>query len=200
MAKKTGRHAPPSRGRLAAGAFSLSVLGVLAILLAQSTGYERLVSAGSGEVEEFRFTVWLTISEFAPAYMPFGSGIGSFVEVFKTHEPDRMLGHSYWNHAHNEWLEWALEGGLPAMGLMIAAAIGWVVRFVSLVRNSHDGRIEIQLALAGAIILIVLGAWSLVDYPLRTPALASIAALCAVWMALPHPCKIAGTSWRGEGV
>ena len=71
------------------------------------------------------------------------------------------------------------------MLLMVSATFAWAIRTVTLLRNSHRGRIEIQLGLAGAIILLILGAWSLVDYPLRTPALVSLAALCAVWMALP---------------
>lgn len=170
----------------ALGAFGVAMLGVFAIVLTQTTGFERLLSAGSGEVEEYRFTVWSTILEFLPAYLPFGSGIGSFIEIFKVHEPSEMLGQSYWNHAHNDWLEWVMEGGIPALALMAVALLGWGSRALALLRNSHPGRIETQLALAGAIILFILGAWSLVDYPLRTPALASLAALCAVWMAMPE--------------
>ena len=159
------------------------------------------MSAGSGEVEEFRFTVWSTIVEFLPGYLPLGSGIGSFIEVFKVHEPDIMLGQSYWNHAHNDWLEWAMEGGIPAMILMVLAIGGWATRSLALMRKSHTGRIEVQLGLAGAIILFILGAWSLVDYPLRTPALASLAAICAIWMAMPEATRtLAGTGGdRQEG-
>ncbi len=169
----------------ALAAFGLATLGLFALLISQTTGFERLVSAGSGEVEEHRLTVWRTILEFAPSYAPWGTGIGSFVEVFKVHEPTEMLAHSYWNHAHNDWLEWAMEGGVPALVLMALALVGWAVRAVALLRSRHHGRIEIQLALTGVIILLILGGASLVDYPLRTPALASVAALAAIWMALP---------------
>ncbi|MDJ0978421.1 MAG: O-antigen ligase family protein [Erythrobacter sp.] len=167
------------------GAFGLTTLVLFALLITQTTGFERLLSAGSGEVEEYRFIVWRTIIRFAPDYLPMGSGIGSFIEIFKVHEPDEMLGQSYWNHAHNDWLEWAMEGGIPAIALMVIAVFAWAARALALVQNSHLGRVETQLGLAGAIILFILGAWSLVDYPMRTPALASLAALCAVWMASP---------------
>ncbi len=179
-------------------AFGLAMLGAFAVLLTQTTGYDRLIGAGSGEVEEFRFTVWRTIADFAPTYLPFGSGIGSFIEIFKVHEPGEMLSQSYWNHAHNDWLEWALEGGIPAMVLMAAAVLAWLARFVGLLKNSHTGRIEVQLGLAGAIILFILGGWSLVDYPMRTPALASLAALCAVWMALPGSRNLFGKPAAGD--
>ncbi len=183
---------------IAFAGFGLAMLAAFAVLLTQTTGYDRLVSAGSGEVDEFRFTVWQTIADFAPAYLPLGSGIGSFIEIFKVHEPGELLGQSYWNHAHNDWLEWAMEGGIPAIILMVAAVLAWLMRSVTLLKNSHTGRIEVQLGLAGAIILFILGGWSLVDYPMRTPALASLAALCAVWMALSASRLKFGKSAVGE--
>ncbi|MEM7689155.1 MAG: O-antigen ligase family protein [Pseudomonadota bacterium] len=187
------------------GAFGIAMLGVFALLLSQTTGFERLLSAGSGEVAEYRFTVWRTIVEFIPAYLPLGSGIGSFIEVFKVHEPDEMLALSYWNHAHNDWLEWVMEGGIPALILIAIGIVAWCKRALDLVRtglvqNSHRGRIDVQLGLAGALILFILGAWSLVDYPLRTPALGSLAALSAVWMALAQlgPMRLAAPR-EGQG-
>ena len=193
---KTRGAKKPAWASYAVGVFGIAGLGVVALILSQTTGFERLVNAGAGEVEEFRFTVWRTIAGFAPTYLPFGSGIGSFVEVFKVHEPDEMLGQSYWNHAHNDWLEWAVEGGVPAIALMVVTILGWGTRALALARNSQRGRIETQLGLAGAIILFILGVWSLVDYPLRTPALASLAALCAIWMALPSGMQ--GHGRRGD--
>ncbi|MEL6706977.1 MAG: O-antigen ligase family protein [Pseudomonadota bacterium] len=195
------RHSPRAKQRwvpIVGSAFGVSLLAIVAVILTQTIGFERVVSAGSGEVEEHRLLVWQTIIDFTPSYMPFGSGIGSFVEVFKVHEPAAMLGQSYWNHAHNDWLEWAMEGGVPALVLMATAALGWVVRTITLLRNSHHGGIDLQRALAGAIILLILGLWSLVDYPLRTPALASLAALCAVWVADFEPLSARSPAHRGS--
>lgn len=168
----------------AIGAFAAAMLAAFGVLLTRSTGFERLSGTNAGGVEEYRFLVWRTIADFLPQYLPFGSGIGSFVEIFKIHEPEVMLGTSYWNHAHNDWLEWALEGGLPAIALMLAGIAAFALRSAALLRQSRTGRFEVQLGLAGAVVLLGLGLWSGVDYPLRTPALASLAALCAVWMAL----------------
>ncbi|MEM7702458.1 MAG: O-antigen ligase family protein [Pseudomonadota bacterium] len=182
------RHRPRAKQRwlpFVVSVFGVILLAIFAVILTRTTSFERVLNAGSREVEEHRLLVWQTIVDFAPSYMPFGSGIGSFVEVFKVHEPSAMLGQSYWNHAHNDWLEWAMEGGVPALILMAIAALGWAARAFTLLRNSHDGGIDLQRALSGAIILLILGLWSLVDYPLRTPALASLAAVCAVWMAAP---------------
>jgi len=201
------KHAKDRRGLAAKkwvpyaiGAFSLAMIVAFGVLLASSTGFERLAGTGSGPVEEYRFLVWRTILEFLPQYLPFGSGVGSFVEIFRIYEPDAMLGTSYWNHAHNDWLEWALEGGIPAMALMLAAILGWAARSLALLRESRSGRFETQLALAGAIILFALGLWSGVDYPLRTPALAGLAALCAVWMSLPSATRAGSLAQQSQGI
>lgn len=168
----------------AVAGFGAIMLAGFSILLFQSQGFSRLQATGS--VEEFRFVVWDTVAGILPAYLPVGSGVGSFVEVFKVHEPSEMLGTNYWNHAHNDWLEWALEGGLPAIALMLASIAGWAYCCLSLLRQSHTGRLQVQLGLAAGIVLFVLGLWSGVDYPLRVPALSAVAALCAVWLAMPR--------------
>ncbi|MEM9500339.1 MAG: O-antigen ligase family protein [Pseudomonadota bacterium] len=166
----------------ALGAFGVVMLGGFALLLMQSQSFERL--SGSGGVEEYRFLVWRTILDFLPQYLPFGSGVGSFVEIFQVHEPSTMLGTNYWNHAHNDWLEWTLEGGVPAVALMLIAVLAFTRGALGLVIRSHTGQLEVQLGLTGAVVLFVLGVWSGVDYPLRVPALACLAALASVWMTL----------------
>ncbi|MDJ0643321.1 MAG: O-antigen ligase family protein [Erythrobacter sp.] len=174
------------------GAFGVAMLGGFALLLTQSQSFARI--SGTSPVEEFRFTVWETMIDFLPQYLPFGSGIGSFVEIFQVHEPSEMLGTSYWNHAHNDWLEWALEGGVPAIVLMAIALIAFARTAIGLIGRSPTGRLEVQLGLAGAIILFVLGLWSAVDYPLRVPALACLAALASVWMAFPRAGEVLSQS------
>jgi len=63
------------------------------------------------------------------------------------------------NHAHNDWAEWAAEGGLPFLGLMALLAL-WTVR------PAADSLWGIGVP---AVFL-----HSLVDYPLREPALAAV--------------------------
>ena len=206
----TARPAPPEVRRnrrdkrqpwvpYAFGAFGVAMLAGFAILLTQSQSFTRISS--SGNVEEFRFVVWETMVEFLPQYMPLGSGVGSFVEVFQVHEPSSMLGTSYWNHAHNDWLEWALEGGVPALILMGLAIIAFIRAALGLIGRRSSGRLEVQLWLAGAVMLFVLGLWSGVDYPLRVPALACVAALASVWMVFPrsdHALGHSGTAHTGQ--
>jgi O-antigen ligase len=54
-----------------------------------------------------------------------GFGLGTWASVypqFATIDVGAIA-----NHAHNEWVQWAAEGGLPALGLMLGAVF-WVVR------------------------------------------------------------------------
>src|SRR5260370_32164812 len=51
--------------------------------------------------------------EAATAYMPLGSGMGTFVPVYATFErPEDTFGSAYVNHAHNDVLEVWLEAGV----------------------------------------------------------------------------------------
>ena len=178
---------------LALAAAALVACASLAIIFSRASALDRIVA--SDTVEEGRFEVWRVTAEFLPYYQPFGAGFGSFVEVFQIHEPNSMLATKYWNHAHNDWLEWLLEGGVPVALLLIAALFGFVRAFMRLRSRLHGGQFAVQLGMAGAVALIILFLWSLVDYPLRTPALACLAAVATAWMAAPG--KDAG--WRKAG-
>jgi O-antigen ligase len=54
-----------------------------------------------------------------------GWGLETYVPVY------RMFAHyddgTYVNRAHNDWLEWAAEGGIPFAGLMLALFV-WTLR------------------------------------------------------------------------
>ena len=54
------------------------------------------------------------------------SGFGTFDPTFRIFEPVSLLDVSYLNQAHDDLLSLALEGGLPA-ALLLLAAIGWWV-------------------------------------------------------------------------
>src|SRR3546814_13881846 len=60
-------------------------------------------------------------------YWTAGSGFGSFAGAYKMFEPDNLLQEADFNHAHNDWAEVIITGGLP-FALILAAAILWFVR------------------------------------------------------------------------
>ena len=155
----------------------------LAIIFSRASALDRLVV--NDAVEESRFEVWRVVADFLPRYQPFGAGFGSFVEVFQIHEPSSMLVTKYWNHAHNDWLEWLLDGGVPMAILLVVATVGLVRASLRLRPRLPAGQFDTQLGMVGAVGLFILLLWSVVDYPLRTPALACLAAVASVWVVAP---------------
>jgi O-antigen ligase len=166
---------------IAAGAVAVLLVTALALYLSRAQALDRLRS--TGETEEARFEVWGPIARLIGEYFPWGSGIGSFVEVWRIHEPRQLLDGSYLNHAHSDWLEWPMEMGLPGM-LLLAVAIGaWVWRTIQLARLRPRRDTGVVVGRAGAVIVLVLGLASLVDYPIRVPSVAAVLAIAVVWMA-----------------
>jgi O-antigen ligase len=113
-----------------------------------------------------------------PQFMPLGAGLGSFAQIYPLFENAQDVGRSFANHAHSDYLELTLELGIPAV-LLIAAGLWWWARKTLVIWM--DAVPSSTLARAASISAGILIAHSLVDYPLRTAALAVIfAALMAV--------------------
>ena len=111
-------------------------------------------------------------------HAPLGAGVGSFVPVFAQSQDLRQARSERINHAHNEYVQWWLEGGVPAllalgMVLGLFAWAGWQV-----LTRSQSRRLRAVAAPAWAGLLILL-VHSLVDFPLRTTALMATAGLLA---------------------
>ena len=85
-------------------------------------------------VDDARLVFTPNTIDAAIAYLPFGSGLGSFTSVYPLFEkPEGTLANTYANHAHNDAAEAALETGvfgLVLMGLFVTwlayrAAAAW---------------------------------------------------------------------------
>ena len=99
--------------------------------------------------------------------LPFGAGLGSFVPVYPLYEAPEQIARYYINSAHNEYLEFLLETGLP--GLALLALLG-----LALLR----GFARTPFAQATFLALLGLMVHSMLEYPLRTYAIV----LPAMWM------------------
>ena len=137
--------------------------------------------AQTDPVSDYRAVIASTSLEVARAYFPFGSGFGSFVPVYAIFEHPANLREFYVNHAHNDWLELLLEGGLP-MALVLLLFVAWLLRAIFVLwRNAgpDDG-----LNKACVIIIGLLLAHSTTDYPLRTRMVLALFALSCSWLAV----------------
>jgi O-antigen ligase len=164
----------------------LAVMAVTALTLALGRGLalERLI--GSDETD-MRLRVLGPVLGMIRLYLPWGSGLGTFTEIYELHEPHRLLAPFYMNHAHSDWLELVMTGGVPALLVAAAAIVVFLARLVQLLRpgvsRGTDDRDRVLIARTGLLILLMLGLASVGDYPLRTPSLACLAMIAALWAA-----------------
>jgi O-antigen ligase len=119
------------------------------------------------------------------SYFPVGSGFGGFDQTFRLHEPFALLMPTYFNHAHNDFQEIALDGGLPAILLLGAATVWWAIASLRAWRAGPEAQ-HILPKLGSAMLLLVFVA-SLVDYPARTPMIMAMIVIAAVWLARAAP-------------
>lgn len=110
-------------------------------------------------------------------FAPFGSGLGTFRELYPWYEDPAQVGTTYVNHAHNDLLELLIETGIFGLLLVLLFA-RW---FVSTAWHLwSQNRTQQLLALGATTATAAILAHSLVDYPLRTAAISSLVALCCV--------------------
>jgi O-antigen ligase len=155
----------------------VSAIGVVAVLMGRAVALHRIIAIDA--TGDLRLRVWPIIARETMHYFPAGAGWGSFVETFQTAEPYYLLGPTYLNHAHNDWLEVAIDGG--ALGVALLAFLtGWWLW--SLWRMAGMKRRQSVPGWAGLAIILLLGLSSLVDYPLRTPCLQALFVLAWLWI------------------
>ena len=154
------------------------VIGGSAIALAASTADFGKLNRMSVQM---RTEIWSTTTEAIRDFNAAGSGIGTFAAVYPAYEDPATVERTYINHAHNDYLEIALEGGLPAFVLMVLFVIWWGSRAVAIWRSPDTGEFRKAACIASAAILL----HSMVDYPLRTAAIATVFAMALALMAEP---------------
>jgi O-Antigen ligase len=121
---------------------------------------------------------------------PTGSGLGSFTQVYAMHQPDRYTSTTWVNHAHNDYAELFLELGIPGL-LLIAAFLIWFARagFQIWQRRAQPDMVIAQAAWLSIALLLL---HSLVDYPLRTAAMAAFLATAVALICQAIALKDAG--------
>lgn len=149
----------------------LTILGVVVVGVAATYGWTQADAMGDLRPKLLRAT-WALGWQHAPL----GSGMGSFVQVFAQEAPTTLLQREYINHAHNEYVQWWLEGGLMALLTLVTSL---VVLALATLRLRFAGQGARMLAMPALIAVVAFLLHSWVDYPLRTPALMLVAALLA---------------------
>lgn len=175
----------PTRRNAALMVGGLLVVAVLlAIVLPQTAVVGRALERFDAD-SDLRYQFWPVVVDAVKAYLPVGSGFGTFPQVFATREPLSIVRPTYVNHAHSDYMEIALEGGAPAI-ILVACFLAWLGVIAAMrLWNSRQARaafMPVAIAVAGLLELML---HSILDYPLRTLALASLAATYCAMLAAP---------------
>ncbi len=170
---------PSSRLRLwVVGLAALLVIGSVAALETTSIGAGRLGEHAASSAQS-RADIFATTSRAAADFMPFGSGLGSFPRVYPLYEKAQQVTTEYVVHAHNDYAEIALELGVAGIVLMLLFFAWWVAAVWRAWRWGEAGPFAKAGAIASAAVLV----HSLVDFPLRTAAIAACFGMCLALLA-----------------
>lgn len=182
------------RSRLAAlsgAVVALAGLAVLAGTFANAQSVQRLITIDLDS--DIRINSLATVLDLARLYSPWGSGFGSFDQVFRTYEPFETLSREYLNQAHNDLLQIGIEAGLVGWALLVGVTLWWMVVGVQAWRTDRsDPRREPAVIGCGLLLLTLIASAS--DYPARTPIIMVVVTIAICWLS-----DLSALSRGGEG-
>jgi O-antigen ligase len=164
-----GRPRPLFLAMLVGATFGIAVIGAFAV----GPVLEQLDTRGAGET---RFENWPVVLDAAQKHLPLGSGLGSFDAVYRSVEPLDQVDPTFFNQAHNDYLETWLEAGWMGLVLVVTFLVWFARRSWSVWRSEATTIRDMQRAATIGVATMLVH--SSVDYPLRTATIAVLFALC----------------------
>jgi len=163
---------------------------LVAVLIGIFTGPEfvsttdRLLAPDQGSLAGERWLAIQQAARHASGYWPWGVGPGAYQSFFVLHRQAQQT--HFFDHAHNDYLEFALENGLGA--ILLLAMLLWVLRQAWRVCGTSKPP-DLVLRLGASLALAVLGYFllhGLLDFNARIPAnvltaLALVASFAGFW-------------------
>jgi O-antigen ligase len=165
--------------KLLGGAIALALLFGIQFAL-----YRILERFALDPLEDGRMVFARVTTDAAKSLFPLGSGVGTFVPVYAGFEkPQDTISDTFANRAHNDFLEGYLESGIVGI-VVVGLFLAWfVTTSIQAWRRTVPAIAQIDrlLPLAATVLIGLLLAHSLADYPLRTAAMMGILAFsCAL--------------------
>ena len=162
------------------------LIGIAALAMMASVGGLASSSLGGTKISrdaatavESREEMLRNTGKAIADYMPLGSGLGSFVKVYRLYETPDGVTNEYVVHAHNDYAELTLELGVPGVILLLLFLTWWAKQCLAVWRKGKGGPFARAASIASAAILV----HSLVDFPLRTAAISACFAACLALLA-----------------
>jgi O-antigen ligase len=108
-------------------------------------------------------------------FMPWGSGLGTFSRIYAVYEDhDRLDPTTSVNHVHNDYVELALETGVPGL-IVLALFLLWWFRSAWRAWTAPEPDPHARAAAVASLAILI---HSAVDFPLRTAAIGACFAMC----------------------
>lgn len=174
-----GRIAPGWWAGLAALALVFAFAGLQGPL-----GKEAFEADMASDQPSSRRVLASTTVEIIKDSFPLGTGLGTFSTVYRRYEDPSRITRQFANHAHNDYVEAVLELGAPGLLLILGFLFWWGRRSYSAWTRDFEGG---ALARAGSVMVGIVLAHSIVDYPLRTAAIVAVFAMGCALMVPPAP-------------
>lgn len=170
---------PSSRWRIwSVIAAGLLLVAAVAALETTSIGGTKIGEDATTSVQS-REAILATTGEALKDFFPVGSGLGSFRSVYHLYEKPTEVTDTYVIHAHNDYVELALETGAAGLVVLALFLVWWAVSVWRVWRTAEAGPFARAASIASAAVLV----HSLVDFPLRTAAISACFAMCAAFLA-----------------
>ncbi|NNM78589.1 O-antigen ligase family protein [Sphingomonas sp. ID1715] len=157
---------------------TIVIFVLISIAADRAAAIERVLDLDAGQ--DLRARTLPTVLDLIRDYFPAGSGLGGFDPIFRKHEPFDLLKLNYFNHAHNDFLEIAIDAGLVGILLLAAGLLWWGLASVRAWRVGVSPRHAVP-KLGSAMLLLILIA-SIIDYPARTPMIMAVIVIAGVWL------------------
>lgn len=168
-------HPLGARYRVIAVSGFMAMMGIViffAVAFGRAVSVERAMALDTSDDLRRRALPYLI--EAIGRFFPVGSGFGAFDPVYRIFEPNTLLSPQYFNHAHNDWVEIVLDGGVAALVLALVAILWWL-RASWLAWTRHADK----TALAGSVLIGQAMVASVFDYPVRTPLIMGVVVFAA---------------------
>jgi len=156
---------------------SIIVVSFFASPAADNLGLDLWQDSGFSRISIWKETI-LGVSD----HWLLGTGLGTYESVIPVYEDGSSVTSVFTAKAHNDFLQVWLEGGLIGL-LILNWSIAWLLWRVFGVFTSIKKCSKKIVQRSACIALLIVLAHSFVDYPTRTPAIASLVTICVAMIA-----------------
>ena len=161
------------------GGLGVLLIVVLAVSFSRDEALDRTFSISSADDSRSEF--WASAYTMLWQHLPFGSGTGTFPDLYQISMPNELLRGNYANHVHNDYIEFILTNGIPGAIFLIAGLFWFLRQSVLIWTRSRTISTSVRYARMASISLAIFMLASIVDYPLRTPIIMAIFTVLIVW-------------------